>query len=63
MIFNQQLYAGGAWGTALAIHASARHETVVYARETDVVEAINDPAVRENTTFLKVTPCKPMQLP
>ncbi len=26
-----------------------------YARETDVVESINDPAVRENTTFLKVT--------
>ena len=26
----------------------------MYARETDVVEAINDPAVRENTTFLKV---------
>ena len=53
-VLIRQCHAGGAWGTALAIHASARHETVVYARETDVVEAINDPAVRENTTFLKV---------
>ena len=35
----------------------------MYARETDVVEAINDPAVRENTTFLKVRPCKPVQQP
>ncbi|CAK0748951.1 hypothetical protein CVIRNUC_001873 [Coccomyxa viridis] len=44
---------GGAWGTALAMHASLRHDTVVYARETEVVEAINDPSIRENTTFLK----------
>lgn len=26
----------------------------MYARETEVVESINDPNVRENTTFLKV---------
>ena len=38
------------------MHASLRHDTVVYARETEVVEAINDPSIRENTTFLKV--CK-----
>ena len=53
-VMNQVAHAGGAWGTALAMHASLRHDTVVYARETDVVEAINDPSIRENTTFLKV---------
>ena len=55
-VLSWRFSAGGAWGTALAIHAAARHETVVYARETEVVEAINDPATRENTTFLKVGP-------
>lgn len=55
-------HAGGAWGTALAMHASLRHDTVVYARETEVVEAINDPSIRENTTFLKVCKSLPMHL-
>ena len=36
------------------MHASLRHDTVVYARETEVVEAINDSSIRENTVFLKV---------
>ena len=52
---DELAHAGGAWGTALAMHASLRHDTVVYARETEVVEAINDPSIRENTTFLKVS--------
>lgn len=44
---------GGAWGTALAAHAArAGHEVRLYAREKEVVDAVNDPAVRENTTFL-----------
>jgi glycerol-3-phosphate dehydrogenase (NAD(P)+) len=42
---------GGAWGTALAqVCARAGLETVLWAREPDVVEAIN--AARENTLFL-----------
>lgn len=52
-VMDQLARAGGAWGTALAMHASLRHDTVVYARETEVVEAINDLSIRENTTFLK----------
>jgi glycerol-3-phosphate dehydrogenase (NAD(P)+) len=45
----------GAWGTALAIHtAQMGHDTLIYARETEVVDSINDPAVKENTLFLKV---------
>lgn len=44
---------GGAWGTALAAHAArAGHDVRLYAREKEVVDAVNDPAVRENTTFL-----------
>lgn len=44
---------GGAWGTALAAHAArAGHEVRLYAREKEVVDAVNDPRVRENTTFL-----------
>ena len=44
---------GGAWGTALAAHAArAGHEVRLYAREKEVVDAVNDPKVRENTTFL-----------
>jgi glycerol-3-phosphate dehydrogenase (NAD(P)+) len=44
----------GAWGTALAIHAArAGHAVQLYAREAEVVASINDPAVRENTAFLK----------
>ena len=44
---------GGAWGTALAAHAArAGHDVRLYAREKGVVDAVNDPEVRENTTFL-----------
>jgi glycerol-3-phosphate dehydrogenase (NAD(P)+) len=42
---------GGAWGTALAhLLATSGHAVVLWARETDVVEAIN--ARRENERFL-----------
>eukprot|EP00884_Botryococcus_braunii_P021955 jgi/Botrbrau1/8443/Bobra.0237s0062.1 len=45
---------GGAWGTALAIHtANMGHDTLLYARETEVVEGVNDPNIKENTLFLK----------
>ena len=46
---------GGAWGTALARHcAHMRHDTLLWAREPEVVAGINDPAVKENATYLKV---------
>lgn len=45
---------GGAWGTALGMHcARMGHPTLIWAREPEVVRDINDPAVRENTVFLK----------
>ncbi len=46
---------GGAWGTALACVASrAGRETVLWAREPEVVQAIN--SARENTPFLPGVP-------
>lgn len=46
---------GGAWGTALAqVAAAGGDDVVLWAREAEVVEAIN--AVRENTSFLKGFP-------
>lgn len=46
---------GGAWGTALAqVVASGRAETVLWAREPDVAQAINDS--RENKLFLPGIP-------
>lgn len=46
------MVGGGAWGTALAQVAAAGGEDVLlWAREADVVEAIN--RTRENTLFLK----------
>jgi len=48
---------GGAWGTALARHcAHMGHDTQLWAREPEVVEGVNDPAVKENTTYLKARP-------
>lgn len=45
---------GGAWGTALAFHCARRgHDTLLWARETEVVEGING-SDRENSMFLKV---------
>jgi hypothetical protein len=34
------------------------HDTLLYARETDVVESVNDASLKENSTFLKVSPCR-----
>ena len=47
---------GGAWGTALAIHcARMGHKVTLWARESEVVEAVNGPA-RENSVFLRGHP-------
>jgi glycerol-3-phosphate dehydrogenase (NAD(P)+) len=49
---------GGAWGTALAqVCARAGLETVLWARETDVVEAVN--SGHENSVFLPGIPLEP----
>lgn len=46
---------GGAWGTALAqVSASGGDEVILWAREDDVVEAVN--TTRENSVFLKGVP-------
>jgi glycerol-3-phosphate dehydrogenase len=51
---------GGAWGTALAAHAARMgHDTVLWAREPEVVTAINEQ--HENTAFLKVVFAKANQ--
>jgi glycerol-3-phosphate dehydrogenase (NAD(P)+) len=45
------IIGGGAWGTALAqVYASAGRETLLWAREADVISSIN--AHHENTPFL-----------
>ncbi len=45
---------GGAWGTALAFHCVRKgHNTMLWARESEVVEGINGPE-QENSMFLKV---------
>ncbi len=50
---------GGAWGTALAqVCARAGLEVILWAREPEVVEAIN--TVHENTPFLPGAPLDPM---
>ena len=50
---------GGAWGTALAqVCARAGREVTLWAREPDVVEAIN--ARHENSVFLAGLPLDPM---
>lgn len=52
---------GGAWGTALAAHAARMgHDTVLWAREPEVVTAINEQ--HENTAFLKVWCARALQL-
>lgn len=49
---------GGAWGTALAqVCARAGREVTLWAREPEVVEAVN--ARHENTTFLAGVPLEP----
>jgi len=50
---------GGAWGTALAqVCARAGREVVLWAREPEVVQAIN--TTHENATFLKGVPLDPL---
>ena len=52
------IFGGGAWGTALAQVASAGgRETLLWAMEDDVVEAINDS--RQNPMFLPGVPLNP----
>ena len=44
---------GGAWGTALAMHAARKgHDTLLWALEKEVADDIN--ARHENTVFFKV---------
>lgn len=50
---------GGAWGTALAqVCARAGREVTLWAREPEVVEAVN--TAHENNTFLKGVPLDPL---
>ena len=44
------IIGGGAWGTALAQVAAAGGETLLWAREPEVVESVNER--HENTIFL-----------
>ncbi len=44
---------GGAWGTALALHAARMgHDVLLWALEPEVKQAVNEE--HENTVFLKV---------
>ena len=50
---------GGAWGTALAqVCARAGREVTLWAREPEVVEAVN--TTHENAIFLKGVPLDPL---
>ena len=51
------MIGGGAWGTALAQVAAAGGETLLWAREPEVVAAINDG--HENSIFLPGVPLAP----
>jgi glycerol-3-phosphate dehydrogenase (NAD(P)+) len=51
------ILGGGAWGTALAQVAAEGGETLLWAREPEVVERIN--AAHENSTFLAGVPLDP----
>lgn len=58
MIRRLGVIGGGAWGTALAqVAAAAGEETLIWAREAEVVESIN--AGRENRLFLPGIPLNP----
>lgn len=44
---------GGAWGTSLALHSARKgHDVLIWAREQEVVDAIN--IDHENIVFFKV---------
>lgn len=51
------ILGGGAWGTALAQVAADGGETLLWAREPEVVESIN--AAHENSLFLRGVPLDP----
>ena len=52
------IIGGGAWGTALAqVAASGGRETLLWARESEVVEAVN--SAHENSVFLPGIPLSP----
>jgi glycerol-3-phosphate dehydrogenase (NAD(P)+) len=52
------IVGGGAWGTALAqVVASGGEEVLLWAREPEVVEAVN--SAHENSLFLKGVPLSP----
>jgi glycerol-3-phosphate dehydrogenase (NAD(P)+) len=52
------IVGGGAWGTALAqVAASGGEEVLLWAREPEVVEAVN--SAHENSLFLKGVPLAP----
>ena len=58
MIERIAVIGGGAWGTALAqVAANGGRETLLWARESDVVESIN--AANENRIFLPGIPLDP----
>jgi glycerol-3-phosphate dehydrogenase (NAD(P)+) len=47
----------GAWGSALACHAAARHELVLWGRDPDQIRQMN--ATRVNARYLPDTPLPP----
>ena len=47
---NVTILGAGAWGTALAIAAAARHDVRLWARDAAQARAID--AARENTRYL-----------
>ena len=47
---NLSVLGAGAWGTALAVSASARHRTVLWARDAAQADAMQ--ALRRNTRYL-----------
>ena len=58
MIERLGVVGGGAWGTALAqVAAAGGEETLLWAREPEVVESVN--AAHENSLFLAGVPLSP----
>ena len=59
MIERIGVIGGGAWGTALAQVAAAKgHETLLWAREPEVVQSVNER--HENVLFLAGVPLSPL---
>jgi len=52
-LIRTTVLGGGAWGTALALHCARKgHEVILWAREQDVVDGINQQ--HENSLYFKV---------